>query len=367
MTDSAKPLPGAVVPTPQQTAAVGTVRARVQPQLEALLTGMFDRLPALLQEWSQGKGEAEQKPYLDLVQTLRRHRGDLEAAFRRGLAKGFDALQPQPGAGARNIDFTTLSLVATEDMDLAVTADSMVARARLQLAAPLSLLKRRYAHVLPRVEVTESTMPLDPHCVVSAFKEGIAPLDADTAQKTLLLRAFHKLVLEALEPLLDEANRLFVEARVLPELKVAAAADTAKKAKPAALKPVDKAAPTGAPAASGNTEEIFSFLKGVLGQAGAGVPGGPVAGGHYHGGQYVGGGRDWRAPGRRHRWQRGRGAAGAAEHLADGRRAGGGDPQPGRQAVLPAAGAAQGVPGGERRLALGRAGARQHPRQSALR
>lgn len=292
MTDSPKPAAGAAQPTPQQTAAVGGVRARLQPQVEALVGSMLDRLPTLLQEWSQGKGEADQKPFLDLAQTLRRHRADIESAFRRGLAKAFDAMQPQQASGARGIDFSTLSLVATEDMDLTVTADSMVARARLQLAAPLGLLRRRYAFVLPRVEVTESTMPLDPHCVVSAFKDSIAGLDADIAQKVLLLRSFQKLVLDAMEPLLDEANRLFVEARVLPDLKVAVNTEAAKKPKPAAPRPEEKAAApaAAAPAAGTGTEEIFSFLKGVLGQAGAGVPGGPVAGGQYHGGQYVGGG-----------------------------------------------------------------------------
>ena len=50
MTDSAKPSPGAVPPTAQQTASAATVRARCQQQLEALVKGMFDRLQDIVSD-----------------------------------------------------------------------------------------------------------------------------------------------------------------------------------------------------------------------------------------------------------------------------------------------------------------------------
>ncbi|HEX4870598.1 MAG TPA: DUF1631 domain-containing protein [Moraxellaceae bacterium] len=286
MTDSAKPSPGAVPPTAQQTASAGSVRTRSQQQLEALVKGMFDRLQDIVSEWSEGLPEADQKPFVDVAMTARRQRADVEASFGRGMADVFAALQPQAAAGPRAIDFSTLSLVRTEDMDVTVTVDSMVARARLKYAAPLGLLRRRYAHVFPKIEVSERNMPLDPICIATAFKEAIAPLEMDVQQKIILLRAFQQQVLDYLGGLLEEANELFVAAGVLPDLKVAVQ-EPAKKPKPAAPKPADK--PAEAPRAA-NTEEIFSFLQGILGKGGAGVPGGPVAGGQYHGGQYVGGG-----------------------------------------------------------------------------
>lgn len=288
MTDSPKPAAGAAAPSPQQTASAGSVRTRSQQQLEALVKGMFDRLQDIVSEWSEGLPEADQKPYLDVAQTARRERAGLEASFGRGMADAFGALQPQAAAGPRAIDFSTLSLVRTEDMDVTVTVDSMVARARLKYAAPLGLLRRRYAHVFPKIEVSERNMPLDPAGIASAFKDAIGPLEMDVQQKIILLRAFQQQVLDYLGGLLEEANEIFVAAGVLPELKVAVQ-EQPKKPKPAAPKPGEK--PADAPRAT-NTEEIFSFLQGILGQGGSGVPGGggPVAGGQYHGGQYVGGG-----------------------------------------------------------------------------
>ncbi|HET8731845.1 MAG TPA: DUF1631 domain-containing protein [Moraxellaceae bacterium] len=285
MTDSAKPSPGAVPPTAQQTASAATVRARCQQQLEALVKGMFDRLQDIVSEWSEGLPEAEQKPFLDVASTARRQRSDVEASFGRGMADVFAVLQPLAATGPRAIDFSTLSLVRTEDMDVTVTVDSMVARARLKYAAPLGLLRRRYSHLFPKVEVSERNMPLDPVCIATAFKDAIAALEMDVQQKIILLRAFQQQVLDYLGGVLEEANEIFVTAGVLPDLKVAVQ-EGAKKSK-AAPKPTDK--PAEAPRAA-NTEEIFSFLQGILGQAGAGAPGGPVAGGQYHGGQYVGGG-----------------------------------------------------------------------------
>lgn len=289
MTDSAKPFPGAVILTPQQSASAATVRTRSQQQLEALLKGMFDRLRDIVYEWADGLPEADQKPFMDVAQTARRQRGEIEAFFSRALDASFSALQPKSasGGGPRAIDFSTLSLVRTEDMDVSVTVDSLVARARLKYAAPLGLLRRRYAHVLPKSEVSEGNMPLDPVCIATAFKDAISPLEIDVQQKIILLRAFQQQVLDYLGGLLEEVNEVFISAGVLPDLKVAVASDPAKKPKPAVPKLADKV-PGAAKAA--NTEEIFSFLQGMLGQAGAGVPGGPVAGGQYHGGQYVGGG-----------------------------------------------------------------------------
>lgn len=288
MTDSAKPSTGTQPPTPQQTASAGTVRTRSQQQLEALLKGMFDRLQDIVYGWAENLAESDQAPFHEVAQSGRRHRADLEASFGRGIANAFAALQPQAG-GARTIDFSTLSLVRTEDMDVTVTVDSMVARARLKYAAPLGLLRRRYAHLFPKSEVNEGNMPLDPLCISTAFKDAIAPLEMDVTQKIILLRAFQAQVLDYLGALLDEANEVFISAGVLPGLKVAVTPDASKKPKPKApATPAGKAATPAAQAA--NTEQIFSFLQGVLGQAGAGVPGGPVAGGQYHGGQYVGGG-----------------------------------------------------------------------------
>lgn len=289
MTDSPKPAPGPVALTPQQSAVAAQLRIRCQQRLEGLVRGLFDRLQDIVYEWADGLADAEQKPFLDVALTGRRQRAELEAAFARRVAAGFDALQPaDPKAGAAGIDFSSLSLVAHDDMDLTVTLDSMVARARLKYAAPLGLLRRRYAYVLPKIEISERNMPLDPGVIAGAFKAAVEPLQADVQEKIILLRAFQAQVLDYLGSLLEEANEAFVAGNVLPDLKVAAPPADPKKPKAAAPKPADKPE-----IRSANPEEIFSFLQGLVGQGAAGAgagPGGVIPGAQYHGGQFVGGG-----------------------------------------------------------------------------
>lgn len=287
MTDSPKPaVPAPAALTPQQAGVASALRVRCQQQLEGLLKGLFDRLQDIVYEWADGLTDAEQKPFLDLAMTARRQREGLETAFGKGMVRAFDALQPRANAkaGASDIDFSSLSLVRHEDMDLAVTLDSMVARARLKYAAPLGLLRRRYAFVLPKVEISERTMPLDPGVIAGAFKEAVEPLDVDVQQKIILLRAFQQQVLDFLGGLLEEANEAFIAGNVLPDLKVTSTPGDGKKPKPAAPKPLEKPE-----VKSANPEEIFAFLQGLAGQGGGGG-GGPIAGAQYHGGQFVGGG-----------------------------------------------------------------------------
>lgn len=288
MTDSPKPAPGPATLTPQQSGVAAQLRIRCQQRLEGLIRGLFDRLQDIVYEWADGLGDAEQKPFLDVALTGRRQRAELEAAFTRGIARAFDALQPptdKQGAAA-GIDFSSLSLVRHEDMDLTVTVDSMVARARLKYAAPLGLLRRRYAYVLPKIEVSERNMPLDPGVIAGAFKEAVEPLDVDVQEKIILLRAFQAQVLDFLGGLLEEANEAFIAGNVLPDLKVATPPADPKKPKSAPPKP--EARPE---VRSANPEEIFSFLQSLVGQGAAGSgPGGVIPGAQYHGGHFVGGG-----------------------------------------------------------------------------
>lgn len=284
-----------------QPAVLDTLRTFSQQRLAELLRTMFDRLPDVLHELSRDLPEADQQPYLDAASLMKRKRAELESRFAAAANTLFLRLQPgresKDAKTAGSIDFSNLTLVTTEDMDITVTLDSIIARARLKYAAPLGLLRRRYAHALGRAEFAERDMPLDPSGLATAFKDAVAPLETGVKEKITVLRVFQQKVLDELGAILEEANRLFVSAGVLPDLKVVEAAGPAKK--PAPPKPVEKAKEELNPAK--NTEKIFSFLQGLLGQSGSALGGdglgelaptsGPgMAGASYHAGQYLGGG-----------------------------------------------------------------------------
>ncbi|MDQ8037347.1 MAG: DUF1631 domain-containing protein [Pedobacter sp.] len=315
MTDNVKPSPDTGRSRIQAPAVLDAVRSRGVQRLDELLKSMFGRLESIVFEWARTLPDSEQQPYMDVIVVVRTKRAEMESRFIAGMATAFMQLlqgaaekktTAQGGLGA--VDFSSLSLVNTDEMDISVMVDTMVARARMDYAASLGLLRRRYAHVLSKVEITDRNMPLDPGPVTSAFKDTLSLLDVGVPEKLLVLRVFQQQLLGELGGLLDEANQLFIDAGVLPELKVAFAGGAAAK-KPAASKTEAAAKPQAA-----NTEEIFSFLQGLLGQgvmpgmpgvpgAGAmpGLPAGaagmPVGtsypsmpGAQFHAGHYVGGG-----------------------------------------------------------------------------
>ncbi|MCD6061342.1 MAG: hypothetical protein K0S16_1653 [Moraxellaceae bacterium] len=298
MADDVKPPSPPVVPArpgPVSTAALETLRTRCMPLLGELVAGMLNNFQATVFDWMRDIPEAEQQPYLDIAALVKRKRSEIETQTANALAAGFTRLQPvsgDKGKAAQTIDFSKLSLVGTEDMDVTVAVDSLVARARLRLAAPLSLLRRRYAHVLGRAELAERDMPLDPSGVATAFGDALANAEASAAGKVIALRVLQRKVLDEMEPLLDEANQIFISAGVLPDLKVASNTDQAKK--PKAEKPKPEQPKKDDAKSARDTEQIFSFLQNILGGAGGQVaeplPGAGVAGMQFHGGQYVGGG-----------------------------------------------------------------------------
>jgi hypothetical protein len=310
MTDEVKrppvPLPR---PTAQQLGALDSLRTLGMQRIGELLKGMLDRFQDVMHALSKNLPETDQQAYLDTVRLLKGKREDVVSQFGGAMANAFQRIRQEPSAKgdgkAAAIDFSKLSLVRTEDMDISVTVDALIARARLNYAAPLNLLRRRYAQVLRRTDLAERDVPLDPGCIALAFSDALAPLEASAAQKVVVLRVFGKLVLDELQSLLDEGNRIFVDAGVLPDIKpeASAAGDAAKAAKP---KPkAEKAPPAGGGSGGGSgkdAEQAFTAIQNLLNQSGIALSGDAaagetmpangqtVAGTQYHGGQYVGGG-----------------------------------------------------------------------------
>lgn len=317
MTDSVNPSMASSRARIQGPAVLDTLRARSVQRLDGLLRGMFDRLETIVYEWARGLPDSEQQPYMDVIVITRSRRAEMESRFSSVMATTFMGLlhgkqEKTDGASLDSVDFSSLSLVNTEEMDISVTMDVMVAKARLDYAAQLGLLRRRFSHVLPKVEVLDRNMPLDPGAIAGAFKEALALLDVGVPEKLLVMKVFQQQLMGDMGSVLDEANQLFIEAGVLPELKVGFASTAAPKKTARADKRDEAARPQ-----AGDTEEIFSFLQGLLGQQAAaggppagsmpsmlpagvggqppsldGVPGGMagVPGMRYHGGHYVGGG-----------------------------------------------------------------------------
>ncbi|RZU36982.1 uncharacterized protein DUF1631 [Fluviicoccus keumensis] len=281
-----------------------SVRSLAQDKMSVLIKSMLGRQEQIIFEWCEKLPPPEQQRYMDIVTEIRRNKDQIETDFIRAFGGSFLAMpqnklaKPGKDNGIANttIDFSTLSLVDTDDMDVTVTVDSMVARTRLDYSSLLTLLRKRFEHLLPEIDLTENKFPLDPGALAHAFQGAIKHLSLNSTQRVVILRIFQQEFLGQVWPILEEANQMLVTAGVLPDLKLSYAApkNEGDDSGPKEKKEEKKL----------DTEDIFSFLKDVhnisqsgtggAGSAipglGGGAPGSNMMGATYHGGQYVGGG-----------------------------------------------------------------------------
>lgn len=284
----------------QATAVIEAVRTHGIQRLSGLLRTMFDGLSSTLFDLAKNLPEAEQQRVLDTLPVVRVMRAEVEGRFASSLLSAFSSLlkveSTKASEGHDTIDYSTLNLVDQEEMDVTVSIDTIVARSRLDCASSLGLLRKRFSNVLPRVEVTDRSLPLDPGAVVNAFKDGLLLMtDIHVQERLLILKVFQVQVLSVLGEILDEANRLMIDAGVLPDLKLANT-PTPARAKSSTLKATDAHDDTGAnekgvqERASADMQEMFSYLKEMLSMGHGPAMGQAIPGAQYHGGQYVGGG-----------------------------------------------------------------------------
>ena len=302
--------------SPQKLPAVlEGLRIAVEPRLNGAIHTMLTRLEEIIYQWCQGLSDAEQQRYMDIIIAVRRERAQIEMDIARAITNSFLQLPnikpPVEGAkktsGLSSFDFDSLSLVDSEDMEITVTIDSMVARTRLDYANLYTLLRQRFLHVAPSYNLIEKNFPLDTGALAQHFQNAIKHLVLEVAQKVVILRVFQQEFLTQLWPILEEANQYLIKAGVLPDLKASFSSGKSKESdydEVMARKEQEEAER----AAKGNeqekkldTEDIVTFLKDVhkIGNTGdsanilpipAAANGEIITGATYHGGEYVGGG-----------------------------------------------------------------------------
>ncbi len=302
--------------SPQKLPAVlEGLRIAVEPRLNGAIHTMLTRLEEIIYQWCQGLSDAEQQRYMDIIIAVRRERAQIEMDIARAITNSFLQLPnikpPVEGAkktsGLSSFDFDSLSLVDSEDMEITVTIDSMVARTRLDYANLYTLLRQRFLHVAPSYNLIEKNFPLDTGALAQHFQNAIKHLVLEVAQKVVILRVFQQEFLTQLWPILEEANQYLIKAGVLPDLKASFGSGKSKESDYDEVmarkeqEEAERAAKGNEPEKKLDTEDIVTFLKDVhkIGNTGdsanilpipAAANGEIITGATYHGGEYVGGG-----------------------------------------------------------------------------
>ncbi|MEX0605412.1 MAG: DUF1631 domain-containing protein [Marinobacter sp.] len=214
--------PGAAVPLPQE---VVRIRDTVVAGLGDLLQGAFDAVDdSLFELANNARSNNEQNRYFEAMREIRIKRKGVEKHFQTAVAHLFShpprssatIAAPEQG-NPQTAD--SLSLVHNDDLEEQVALNAMVTKSRAYFQGPLIQLQTRFSVVYPGATAEDPVNPLAPEHVCGAFVEAAQALEIQIRERLIVLKQFDRYVVSNLGMLLDEANRILIQAGVIPNFR----------------------------------------------------------------------------------------------------------------------------------------------------
>ena len=213
---------GSSNPVPAQ---VVRIRDTVVAGLGDLLQGAFDAVDdSLFELANNARSNNEQNRYFEAMREIRIKRKGVERHFQNAVAQLF-ANPPQSGSVAADESLASqtssdsLSLVGDDDLEEQVALNAMITKSKVHFQGPLLQLQTRFSVVYPGASDEAPINPMAPEHLCSAFVEAIQALEIQIRERLILLKQFDRYVVSNLGMLLDEANRILIQAGVIPNFR----------------------------------------------------------------------------------------------------------------------------------------------------
>ncbi|TNE73205.1 MAG: DUF1631 domain-containing protein [Gammaproteobacteria bacterium] len=212
---------GSSKPVPME---VTRIRDTVVAGLGDLLQGAFDAVDdSLFELANNARSNNEQNRYFEAMREIRIKRKGVERHFQNAVAQFF-ATPPHTGhiqeeSLSKQATADTLSLVGNEDLEEQVALNAMITKAKAHFQGPLLQLQTRFGQVYPEATEDSPVNPMAPEHLCSAFTEAIQALEIQIRERLILLKQFDRYVVSNLGMLLDEANRILIQAGIIPNFR----------------------------------------------------------------------------------------------------------------------------------------------------
>ncbi|MCK7551174.1 DUF1631 domain-containing protein [Marinobacter goseongensis] len=266
-------------------AEVTRIRDTVVAGLGDLLQGAFDAVDdSLFELANNARSNNEQNRYFEAMREIRIKRKGVERHFQNAVAQIFSN---PPRSGSVSIDdgqqadqpsADNLALVGNDDLEEQVALNAMITKAKAHFQGPLLQLQTRFSTVYPGASDESPVNPMAPEHLCSAFTEVIQALEIQIRERLILLKQFDRYVVSNLGMLLDEANRILIQAGVIPNFRYHGKSGQQQSRPPEPsvggdTKTEQRAAQTE-PEASGGDSGIFEQIRQMLSlqRANAGMP-----------------------------------------------------------------------------------------------
>ncbi|NVD34649.1 DUF1631 domain-containing protein [Marinobacter lutaoensis] len=268
---------GSTRPVPPE---VARIRDTVIAGLGDLLQGAFDAVDdSLFELANNARSNNEQNRYFEAMREIRIKRKGVERHFQNAIAQFFadppGSAQPEPEPSAPPVSAETLSLVGNDDLEEQVALNAMITKAKAHFQGPLLQLQARFSQVYPGASDESPVNPLAPEHLCSAFTEAIQVLEIQIRERLILLKQFDRYVVSNLGMLLDEANRILIQAGIIPNFRYHG--KTGKQAPPPGAKADSSEtseASTGPTETAADSTAVFEQIRQMLAlqRANAGIP-----------------------------------------------------------------------------------------------
>jgi len=211
---SSKPVP----------AEVTRIRDTVVAGLGDLLQGAFDAVDdSLFELANNARSNNEQNRYFEAMREIRIKRKGVERQFQNAVAGLFaeppHTSQSQAESPSYSTSAETLSLVGDEDLEEQVALNAMIGKAKAHFQGPLLQLQARFSQVYPDASDDAPVNPMAPEHLCGAFTNAIQTLEIQIRERLILLKQFDRYVVSNLGMLLDEANRILIQAGIIPNFR----------------------------------------------------------------------------------------------------------------------------------------------------
>ncbi|MGO1234216.1 MAG: DUF1631 domain-containing protein [Marinobacter sp.] len=203
---------------------IARIRDTVAAGLSDLLQGAFDAVDdSLFELANNARSNNEQNRYFEAMREIRIKRKGVERQFRNAVARLFAQPprlnQPQTGDTPQQTSADSLSLVGHDDLEEQVALNAMVTKANAHFQGPLIQLQARFSQVYPDASDASPVNPLAPAQLCDAFTEAAEALEIHIRERLIVLKQFDRYVVSNLGMLLDEANRILIQAGVIPNFR----------------------------------------------------------------------------------------------------------------------------------------------------
>ncbi|MBK8973801.1 MAG: DUF1631 domain-containing protein [Hahellaceae bacterium] len=255
-------------PLPQHEKLLQKVKAHALELCSHALSSMFDGTDdSLFELANHAHTNNEQNRYFEAMRELRIKRKGIETVFAQKLEQLFR--QPpflnKPFSDETNklhepLSIESLSLVQNDALEESVALNSMVTKAKANFTGNLLQFQTRVGTLYANANDEYPVNPLDPERICESFASAAGVLAIEIKEKLIVYKQFDRYVIGNLGDILDEANKILVQAGIMPNLKY-----QARKAK---VLPRSSSDDPSSPISTGNNEDsgkdVFGQIQNLL-------------------------------------------------------------------------------------------------------